>query len=72
MMTEERLRSKLIHEVMVMAYEEGIQEGRKQALEEIRGMAKSERGSRQTYKQIDLNHMQEPFITVDDIPLDEE
>lgn len=30
-MSETTLRKKLIHEVMVMAYEEGIQEGKRQA-----------------------------------------
>lgn len=32
----------LIHEVMLMAYEQGIEEGRKQAMEEIRKWQKDE------------------------------
>ena len=38
MSDENKLRKKLIHEVMEMCYEQGIEEGRKQALTEIKAL----------------------------------
>lgn len=38
-MSEERLRKKLIHEVMLMAYEEGIKQGRKEVMDAMKKKA---------------------------------
>lgn len=72
MQEEKTLRKKLIHEVMLMAYHEGIEEGKKQALETIRAKSSqmpSHNPQPNSYgRTIKLGDMPEPFVTVDDIP----